>query len=79
MLIVARNSYSLPDGKCVGRTSVDCKAEATGATGAKLSEDRSTQLQRRQTNGEPDWRSLLAPLKAAYPVHCTGPGAKPAE
>ncbi len=38
MLMLARNNYSLPDGKCVGRTSVHCKAEATGATGAKLSE-----------------------------------------
>lgn len=42
MLMLARNNYSLPDGKCVDRTSVRCKAEATGA---KLSEDRSTQLQ----------------------------------
>lgn len=50
MLMLVCNNYSLPDGKCVGRTSDDCKAEATGAT----LEDRSTQLQRCQTDDEPD-------------------------
>ena len=30
MVMLVRNSDSLPDGKCVGRTLVDCKAEATG-------------------------------------------------
>jgi len=63
MLMLARNNYSLPDGKCVGRTSVRCKAEATGA---RLSEDRSTQLQPFQMNGETDWRSSLALLRAVY-------------
>ena len=65
MLMLARNNYSLPDGKCVDRTSVRCKAEATGA---KLSEDRSTQLQSFQMNGEPDWRSSLALLRAVYQI-----------
>lgn len=76
MLMLARHNYSLPDGKCVGRTSVRCKAEATGA---KLSEGRSTQLQPFQMNGEPDWRSSLALLRAVYQIGSQAAWPKPAE